>query len=457
MLTRASFLLAVALSMTAFAQEPPAAAEPERPGVLWTVPLESTSFGGAAIADIDADGDMEVAFATYFGDSKVRVVNGKDGSEVWTFDASPDPGKGGACLDASLRVTDLDGDDRLELIVPVSNTSQVLCFDARTGGRRWTYEAGMGECIDTPPCIADIDGDGFPEVLVGTFKGKLHILDRNGKGVKVLKVAAGAVQSCPLVLDLDGDGVPDYIAANFRGDHAVHAVSGVSTENDVKELWTIQTGDHLYHGPSLGDLDGDGRADMAIGSYDGKVYAFRTDGSSLWTVNPGERYIMAPTVIADLDGDGSNEVIATSENVTVLEGGTGEVRWSAPVAAKKGHWPVTRGVSLADLDGDGTRDLVTLNGSGLFRVLRASDGKVMYELDCASLAGRPVGSCSHGPTIADLDGDGRLDVFLVIGGDYNNRHGVAIALTGFNGRGAGWPMFRGNIRNTGDAERREPR
>jgi len=409
--------------------------------VLWKFPLKNTSFGGASVADVDGDGGMDLAFSTYFGDSSIHVLRGRDGAELWTQRTGDD------CLDASLRFADLDGDGRLELVVPVSNSSLVLAFDAGTGKQLWRYELGHGECCDTPPCLVDVDGDHLPDVIVGTFKGNLHVIrGRDGSLIRKLHVAPGAVQSGPVVMDLDGDGALDFVAANFKGDHCVHAVSG----KDGTELWRVQTGDHIYHGPSVGDLDGDGAPDMAIGSYDGKVYAFGArDGNILWTVAPGDRYFMSPTVMVDLDGDGTQEVVAASEKVTALRG-DGTILYSVQ-AGKPDTWAaVTRGVSVADLDGDGGPDLACLDSFGMFHAFRGRDGVKLYEFDAAAVAGQAVQQNSHGPAIADFDGDGRLDVFLVVGGDYENRFGVAMCLTGFPGRGEGWYMLRHDERNTGN-------
>ena len=96
----------------------PAAEAPANPlRTLWSVPLRSTSFGGGAVAP-DVDGNerqLEVAFASYFGDSAVRVLNGEDGTELWKYQGGG-PTTEGECFDASLRFTDLDGDGDLELM-----------------------------------------------------------------------------------------------------------------------------------------------------------------------------------------------------------------------------------------------------------------------------------------------------------------------------------------------------
>ncbi len=443
--------------------ESAAASAVKAPVVKWTLKTGSHSFGGAAIADADGDGRPDVAFASYFGDARVRVLRGADGKELWSYH-DPDS-KRDDCYDASCRFARLgngggggDGGGPLALIVPCSSGCRVLALDAGSGKAIWNTYLGDGECIDTPPFVGPVDSAGTVGIVVGTFKGKLHVLKASdGSVIRSLKIAPGAVQSCPIVMDLNGDGTPDFIGGNFKGDNAMHVVDGT----DGHELWQVKTGQHIYHGPSVWNPLGDGRPHFVFGSYDGKVYSVDAAGKPDFIAEPGERYIMAPTAIVDIDGDGKDECIATCEHITAIDG-KGQILWKGDVTPKEGWDSVTRGVAIADLSGDGKPDLAYLTGDGLFRVLDARDGAKLYEYDASGACGegKKVSQSSHGPVIGDLDGDGLLDVFFVVGGNEERtdgkpvvRFGAAVCLGGFAGKASEtnqWPMFRHDAHNTGN-------
>src|SRR6185295_10915611 len=206
--TLAIFVQALAGAFEARSQErgnaagPAPAAAPARPKVLWTFPLKSHSFGGAAVADVNGDGILDVAFATYFGDASVHVLSGTDGKEIWSYH-DPDA-KRDDCYDASCRFADLRGNGGLQLVVPCSSGCRVLAFEAATGEVAWNTFVGEADCIDTPPFVGPVDRQGTLGVVVGTFKSRLHVL-KGADGTIMRSVAIaekGAVQSCPVVMDL---------------------------------------------------------------------------------------------------------------------------------------------------------------------------------------------------------------------------------------------------------------
>jgi hypothetical protein len=87
----------------------------------------------------------------------------------------------------------------------------------------------------------------------------------------------------------------------------------------------------------------------------------------------------------------------------------------------------------------------------MFRVFEGATGKKLYEFDAGKVVKGRLWHSSHGVTIADLTGDGRLDVFFVVGGTQPEKHGHAMCLTGFPGKGRGWYMLRHDPENTGNA------
>lgn len=417
--------------------------------VLWHKDLQAPSFGAACFAS------GRVAFGTWFGDSRALMLCGTDGSEVWSRDFGD--GQGRACLDASFRFAALKAENSLiatpALLVPVSSTGTLHALDFASGQTLWSYSAGDGDGIDSPAAFVDTDRDGLCDIVFGSFRGRLHVLDQQGRRLRHVRIGDGMVQTGPLVVDADRDGTADFVAGTFKGDNRLYCRSGSSGA----EIWHLQlptggpTDLGIYHGPALGDLDQDGVPELVTTAYDGVVRCLRLrDGEELWRVVPGDRYFMSPPSIGDVDGDGKPEVITASQRVTVIDG-RGTVRYSVPISPPDSHLAADRGAALADLDGDDRLDIAVLRADGWFGVLRGSSGELIFELPRQTVTPRPVLGCANGPVLADLDGDGALDAFYVLGNpSERQRFGIAVAVTGFFGKGPGWYMLQHDAQNTGN-------
>jgi len=400
--------------------------------------LNAPSFGAAATGDIDNDGMPEIVFGTYFNDEHIYAVNAEDGSLLWAFNT-------GGCNDASPAIADVDGDDSLEVVVPASSPYHVYCFKGTNGVIEWDVSTGYPNCIDSPPAVADVDNDGKPEIILGTWYG--HVFAFNGEdGSIAWHVNVGTnsyIQSGPNILDLDNDGDFDVFIAQWSGDYRVFALNG---ENGSTIWFSDVPQDHMYHGGSFADIDEDGRPEIAIGSYDNHLYVFNDDSTLLWaTVVP--YYVGAPTSIADLNNDEHLEIVyATYNQIRVISYDGMSMLWSHSTGGS-----IFRGAAIADIDGDGILDVVFGSDDGILRVLRGNDGAVIWVMDLEAHYGQTF-EMDHAPIIHDFDGDGKLDVF-VIGGygtssQPQNNHGRAYALQAGDGTGAGWPMFRHDLRHS---------
>ena len=402
------------------------------PEILWWFDLEAPSFGSSSIDDIDGDGFMEIVFGTYFNDEHIYALNAEDGSLLWSFDT-------GGCNDASPLIFDVDMDDELEVIIAASSPYHVYCFNGATGDIEWDVSAGFPNCIDSPPAAADVDNDGRPEIVFGTFYG--HVMCINGEDGSLCWQADlgnnSYIQTGPNILDCDDDGQLDVVVAQWQGDCRIYALRG----NDGSLLWFSDAPeDWMYHGGSFADIDEDGRPEIAIGCYDGDVYVLNAeDGSLLWEYS-NFFYCGGPTSIADLNNDGHLEIVFTTYTTLKVLSQTGNLLWSYGTGGS-----IFRGAAISDTDGDGILDVVFGSDDGILRNLRGSDGQIIWALNLENHYGNTF-NIDHAPVIADFDNDDLLDVFVI--GGYGtsstptNNHGRGYALTAGNGTGPGWKMFR---------------
>ena len=408
------------------------------PQLLWWYDLDAPSFGSAAVGDIDNDGLPEIVFGTYFNDEHIYALNAEDGSMLWNYNT-------GGCNDASPAIADVDGDDSLEVVVPASSPYHVYCFKGTNGAIEWDVSTGYPNCIDSPPAVADVDNDGRPEIILGAWYGNVFALNgEDGSIAWHVNVGTNSyIQSGPNIVDLDRDGDLDVFVAQWSGDYRVYALDGANGST----VWSSGVPqDHMYHGGSFADIDDDGWPEVVIGCYDNHLYVFNDDSTLNWsTLAP--YYIGAPTSIADLNNDGWLEIIFVTYNQVRVQSHDGSTMlWSHATGGN-----IFRGTAVADIDGDSVLDVVFGSDDGILRALRGTDGAVIWTLDLEAHYGQTY-EMDHAPVIADLDGDGKLDVFIIGGygtsSQPQNNHGRAYALQSGDGTGAGWPMFRHDLRHS---------
>ena len=151
----------------------------------------------------------------------------------------------------------------------------------------------FGASGESSPVLADLDGDGVLEVILGNANGEVHVIQGDGN------IMAG----WPVLTDIDDDFVSHENAPSY----ATNAVDG-------------QSGDGILAAVGVADLDGDGSLEVVAGTLEGRVYVWGADGAlqdgfpvRVNAVDPVilDRYITldeaiigAPTLV-DLDGTGT--------------------------------------------------------------------------------------------------------------------------------------------------------
>ncbi len=130
--------------------------------------------------------------------------------------------------------------------------------------------------------------------------------------------------------------------------------------------------------------------------------------------------------VADLDNDGKMEVIGAAYSLFVLDGETGSLNWSVDPNGSR-VWP---GVVVCDIDSDGDLEIVTAHGSGYLNVFTHTGSTVWSR--------RPITRELRGLSVADLDNDGTMEI--VVNGAVGSRTNTWVYEHNGTLRG-GWPQL----------------
>lgn len=181
---------------------------------------------------------------------------------------------------------------------------------------------------DSSPALADFDGDGERWIVFGDDAGYLHVVDgagreRDGFPVRTEGVVSGptptphppggtihSIEASPAVADLEGDGDLEIVVGSWDGRMYVWDAAGRSLPG-----WPIAVEDQIISSAALVDLDGDGQLDVVVGSKDGHLYGWTAEADPL----PGFPYDLGAHVfsspwVGDLEGDGRADVVVGADN-----------------------------------------------------------------------------------------------------------------------------------------------
>ncbi len=409
-----------------------------------TVRIRVTAHYGGSTGDVS--GEQRRAFAVVRDPS---LLPGFPVALGVRNDSDPYPSAGG---ESSAKLADIDGDGKLEIIYADDDGllhafnedgSEVPGYPVQLGYLRGfdpadpanylnapAYASGaiptddFGSSVPSGPAVGDLDGDGTLDIVVATAGGDVfafHAAD--GTPMAGWPVGLPQVHS--------SDTSPDHIIA--RG---------------------------AFASPTLYDLDGDGKLEVIEPAFDGYLYVFRYDGTpqagfpvkivapQLWTnpsmAQPGR--LLTPAAVGDADGDGVPE-IAIGSDETGSDAQTGAVHLvhgdgnNHPGGPEVANWPVridsldllplvglgvTSPVAMADVNGDGRPDLALAGAAARILIADADQPPRDPGMDLSTILipdssrrgplsdvtdpiDKPLLNAFTAPSFGDLDADGQPD------------------------------------------------
>jgi outer membrane protein assembly factor BamB len=311
-------------------------------------------------------------------------------------------------------VADVDDDGAVELFhvrmvepaLPHSPaTSALYAFDGATGEMRWRFDLDDDRvCGNANLALADVNGDGVVEILFGSDRA-FYAVDPGGALVWRTRQRghpAERHEGSPRVADVDGDGTPECFFAtsdNENDEGYVYLLDGAT--GAVRWRDHVEN-DHGFRGTGIYDANDDGTAELYAGERYGGFHSWRPDGTVRFSdaVDRGG-YHTGPAFLGA--GDGTADLVAGTMNghvVRVSPGGDLLAEASFPDAGGRHGDQVDAGVAVADADGDGVSEVVASTRTET-RLLSAADLSVLETVDNDGHA-----ACSWW---ADVDDDGAYE------------------------------------------------
>jgi FG-GAP-like repeat/FG-GAP repeat len=377
-----------------------------QPPVYYSLAVSPTD---VVVADFNGDGKLDLAVAA--GSILVMLGNG-DG----TFQA----GLRSSVSANLMAVGDFNGDGKPDLVLS-ENVSVLL------GKGDGTFQAPLSAASSSAIpfggiAVGDFNGDGKLDVIAPSVSGGILMMLGDGTGKLAAAVNSSTGETLPgklTVADLNGDSKLDVVSINPSNNHISVLLGTGNGSFQAATTYTLGGSPSSSFGVVVADLNGDGYPDLAAANISSitatgstiSVFAGNGDGTFAPPVqyNPVAQPIWVMAA-GDFNGDGLTDLLFTSSSdnsaaqVGVIFGaanGTFQSPLSYPVGPTPGQ-PV-----LADLNGDGFLDMVaptTGTGGNLAVLLGNGDGSFQPPVSYPAAAG------ADSVAVGDFNGDGKPDL-----------------------------------------------
>jgi hypothetical protein len=360
-------------------------------GVRYPVPTALSNFwcGDTAMGDLNGDGRNDVVVIESFG-SRILVYYQ---NAAGTFDPPQ-------VITTSIRlsgvaVRDINNDGLADLVVSGNSTTapsgwmgRVAVFrqDPATHALNAPQEYVLSTNAAGTLAIADLNSDGLPDIVVASagsssngllsffFQGAGGTLGTEYVYTAVPVVSGGEIH----VADMNSDGYNDIVVQSGNNQLGIVKQLSPGVYSTSPDIYTVQITGPFFRSFALGDLNGDGRADIVVADQanSGFLNIFLQNATGTLTGPTLLNFsfnVQDEVKIADIDGDGLNDIIVLSYGYTVQV-----FRQPADhtfMAFQTFHLPtlteggtvVHQAMSIGDVTGDGLPDIVaSWDREGLF-------------------------------------------------------------------------------------------
>ena len=338
-----------------------------------------------------------------------------------------------AATDA-LAIADLNADSAMDVVVANQGNDELAVYLGHGNG---AFDlAGIFAVGAWPTGIVtgDFNQDGVVDLATSNFNSNdvTVLVGTGGSGTAMFTAAtsynAGSSPSGVAVVDVSRDGVADLIVTNQGSNNlAVLVGLGSGSASLFSTPSFYATGDAPV-GIVPARLDGDGLTDLVVGAtngYNSNIYVLLSNRESpvpsfASPVPLARNAVLSSIAVADLDGDGIQDLIASGHSVFdyhgVGIGGVGAGRFDTPLPLAAGPDDDMASTAVGDLNGDGRPDVVVaISRNSTFDVYLGRGTTSTSDAGFELVESLPAELLAWRVALADLDNNGTLDIAFIKG------------------------------------------